>query len=273
MTEFVTSADGTVIAFDRTGEGPPIILVGGATQFRAFDATTIELAHQLAARGFTAVNYDRRGRGESTDTPPFAIEREIEDIDALVTEVGGSAALYGSSSGAALCLWAAATGVAVTKLVLWEPPLSLPGEGDDGAWLAGLAQRVAAGDHESAAEFFMRDMPPEWLETARHSDAWQTMLEIAPTLVYDAAVLERAQHGPWNELWATVTMPTLVIVGEQTLPDFPPVAEALVAALPNAAQRRIDAANHDWEPGVMADAIAAFLRGGFPRPDGPKRVG
>ena len=132
MTEFVTSADGTVIAFDRTGEGPPMILVGGATQFRAFDVTTIELAHQLAARGFTAVNYDRRGRGESTDTPPFAIEREIEDIDALVAEVGGSAALYGSSSGAALCLWAAATGVAVTKLVLWEPPLSLPGEGDDG---------------------------------------------------------------------------------------------------------------------------------------------
>jgi len=265
VTEFVTSADGTRIAYDVAGEGPAIILVGGATQFRAFDATTSELVHQLAARGFTAVNYDRRGRGESTDTPPFAIEREIDDIEALVAAVGGTAALYGSSSGAALCLWAAATGIPVSKLVLWEPPLSLPGEGDDGEWLAGLAQRIAADDRDSAAEFFMRDMPPEWLESARTSDAWQTMLAIAPTLVYDAAVLERAQHAPWNEQWAAVTMPTLVIIGEQTLPNFPPVAEALVAALPNAAQHRIDAANHDWEPGIMADAIAGFLRGEFPQ--------
>ena len=260
MTEFVTSADGTVIAFDRTGEGPPIILVGGATQFRAFDATTIELAHQLAARGFTAVNYDRRGRGESTDTPPFAIEREIEDIDALVTEVGGSAALYGSSSGAALCLWAASTGVAVTKLVLWEPPLSLPGEGDDGAWLAGLAQRVAAGDHESAAEFFMRDMPPEWLEGVRSSDAWPVMKGIASTLAYDAEALARAQDGtPWSVHWSNVAMPTLVLVGERTLPLFPPAAAALVRALPRARQITIAAQDHGWRPEVMASVLGEFF--------------
>jgi len=258
MTDFVTSADGTRIAFDREGKGAAVILVGGATQFRAFDPTTTELAHELAERGLTVVNYDRRGRGDSGDTLPFALEREIEDIAALVAEVGGSAALYGSSSGAALCLWAAAAGLPVTALVLWEPPLELEGT-HDRDWLTGLEQRIADGDREAAAEFFMRDMPPEWVEGARSSDAWATLVSIAPTMVYDATALERSQHASWKENWAQVAAPTLVVIGEQTLPIFPPVADALVAALPNARQTRIDATHQDWDPADMATVIADFV--------------
>ena len=259
MTDHVTSADGTRIAFDIEGDGPAVVLVGGATQFRAFDPATAELARLLARRGFTVVNYDRRGRGDSGDTPPFALEREIEDIAALIAAAGGDAALYGSSSGAVLCLWAAAAGLPVSSLVLWEPPLEPEGTRDRD-WLTGLERRIAADDREGAAEFFMRDMPPEWIESAKGSDAWQTLVSIAPTMVYDATVLERSQHAPWSENWATVTAPTLVVIGDETLPIFPPIADALVKALPNATQRRIDASHQDWDPADMAAVIADFVR-------------
>src|SRR5215204_6963298 len=111
MTEFVTSSDGTQIAFGRLGSGPSVILVGGAMQFRAFDPQTGQLAERLAERGFTVVNYDRRGRGESAGRGPYVLDSEIADLEALITEVGGPAALFGSSSGGAICLAAAATGL------------------------------------------------------------------------------------------------------------------------------------------------------------------
>jgi len=260
MTRYVTSADGTRIAYDRQGSGPAVILVASAIQFRAFDPTTVELARQLAAAGFDVINYDRRGRGDSTDTLPFSVDREVQDIAALVELAGGSAALFGSSSGGALCLWAAASGLDLTGLVLWEVPLSLEGEGDGGEWLIGLQQRIAQGDRGAAVEFYMRDMPAEWLEAAKRSQAWPVMKDVAPTLVYDAAALERAQRGPWAQLWGSVTIPVRVLLGEQTLPLFPPVADALERALPNASQRRIDAADHGWRPEVMAAAVAEFLR-------------
>jgi pimeloyl-ACP methyl ester carboxylesterase len=169
MTEFVTSADGTRIAFDIEGEGPAVILIAGAMQFRAFDPTTVELAHQLASRGFTVVNYDRRGRGESGSENAGVLDREVEDVAALVERVGGRAALYGSSSGSAIALWAAQAGVGATRLALWEPPLTLEGEGDGGEFYRGLRARVEAGDNDGAVEYFMRDMPPEWLAGSKAS--------------------------------------------------------------------------------------------------------
>jgi pimeloyl-ACP methyl ester carboxylesterase len=268
VTEFVTSGDGSRIAYDRVGEGPVIILVGGAMQFRAFDPTTAELARRLADSGFTVVNYDRRGRGESSDasaeyTPAAGVDHEVEDIAALIGAVGGSAGLYGSSSGGALCLWAAAAGIGVTRLALWEVPLGLEGGDDGSAHLAGLQERIAADDREATVAFFMRDMPPQWLEGARTSPAWPTMLSIAPTMAYDAAVLARSQAGtPWAQQWAAVTVPTLVIVGEETLPIFPPAADALVAALPRARQIRVPAANHSWELDAMATVLAEFFGAG-----------
>ena len=118
--ETVTSQDGTRIAFDRIGQGPPVVLVGGAFSYRLFPKM-VELAELLAER-FTVLNYDRRGRGDSSDTPPYAIDREIEDLHALVGTVGGSASLSGWSSGGVLALRAAAAGVPVDRIAVYEPP-------------------------------------------------------------------------------------------------------------------------------------------------------
>ncbi len=257
MTEFVISADGTRIAYDTVGSGPAVILVGGANQFRAFDTGSTEVARLLAESGFTAVTYDRRGRGESGDTLPYVVDREVDDIEALSRVVGGNTALYGSSSGAVLCLWAAARLPGITKLILWEPPLDLESDGSEN--LSGLQTRLAAGDREATVAFFMRDMPPQWLDGARNSPAWPTLLSVAHTLAYDAAVLARAEQGDLAEHWTQVTIPVIVLIGEETQPIFPPAADAIVAALPNATQRRIDARHHSYEPAVIAREISDFL--------------
>jgi pimeloyl-ACP methyl ester carboxylesterase len=259
MSEYVRSADGTPIAFDRIGVGPAVVLVGGASQFRALDPTTVELARRPGDRGHTVINYDRRGRGESGDTAPYAVEREIEDLEALLREVGGHAALFGSSSGAVLCLHAAAARIGATRLVLWEAPLALEGAGDGGRFLAGMTKLIDAGDRAGAVELFMSDMPPEWLAGLRSSPAWDLMLAIAPTLPYDAAVLDRAERSPWAAQWSSVHMPVLVLVGEETLPIFPPAADALVVALPDAQLKIMRAANHGWQPEIMCETIGDFL--------------
>jgi len=258
MTEFVTSPDGTRIVFTRIGSGPPVVLVAAAGQFRAFDGATVELARQLADRGFTVVNYDRRGRGESTDTQPGGLDREIEDLSTIVDAVGGTAALYGSSSGAVLALWAAQAGLDITKIALWEAPLRLDDDGTES--LNGIRERVERGDRDDAVAFFMRDMPPQWLASARASDSWPVMLSIAPTLAYDMEALARAQSGEdWAVQWNDVTMPVLVMFGEETLPIFPTAAKALVTALPNARQLKIAASNHGWRPEVMVAVLAEFF--------------
>ncbi|MBF4635068.1 alpha/beta hydrolase [Agreia pratensis] len=265
MTEFVKSADGTRIAYDRLGSGAlAIILVGSAMNYRAFDPTTVQIATLLADQGFSVVNYDRRGRGESGDAADYAVEREVDDIAALLDVLGGSAALYGNSSGGALALWAAATpgvGERITKLALFEVPLSLEGEGDGGADLRAMNELVAAGDQAAVVEYFMKDMPPQWLEGAKSSPAWPDMLAISHTLAYDEALLERAQHAPWAEQWASVTQPVIAMVGEPTVPIFPPAASALETALPNARALVIDAAHHSVRPEVMAALLGGFLTG------------
>src|SRR5918995_2722784 len=129
MTETIRSADGTTIAFDRYGDGPPLILVGGAFQHRAIDQSTAELAQRLGER-FTVFHYDRRGRGDSSDTQPWAVEREVEDLAALVEHAGGEAQAYGMSSGGGLVIEAAGRGVPLTKLAVYEPPVSTGGDED-----------------------------------------------------------------------------------------------------------------------------------------------
>jgi pimeloyl-ACP methyl ester carboxylesterase len=265
MTEFVTSADGTRIAYDRFGSGAlAIILVGSAMNYRAFDPTTVQIATLLADQGFSVINYDRRGRGESGDAPDYAVEREVDDIAALLDVLGTSAALYGNSSGGALALWAAAApGVKerITGLALFEVPLTLEGEGDDGVELRTINELVASGDRGAVVEYFMRHMPPQWLEGAKASAAWPDMLAIAHTLAYDVAVLEKADHAPWAEQWASITQPVIALVGAQTQPIFPPVAAALAEALPHARSVEIDAANHSVRPEVMAALLGGFLTG------------
>lgn len=259
MSLFATSADGTRIAYDRLGDGPTVILVAGAFQYRAFDPITSEMARQLASRGFTVVDYDRRGRGESVATGPFTLARQIEDIAALIDANGGEAALFGGSSGGAISLAAAAAGLPITKLALWEVPLDEELGADGAAFLAGLREKIAAGDNEGVVEYFMQDMPPEWLEGSRQSEAWPKMCAIAPSLEADAESLAWSQSAPRAELWASVTQPTLVLLGEETLPFMPSAADSIVRALPNARVRRIAAADHQWDPATMTPVLAEFF--------------
>lgn len=260
MTDFVQSADGTKIAYDMEGEGPPVILVVGALQFRAFDPGTGRLARALAADGHTVITYDRRGRGESTDGPTYAVDREVEDIAALLDVAGTEAALFGNCSGAVLALWAAEAGLPVSRLALWEPPLALEGQGDDSKQLETLKRLWAAGDRQAMVEHFLRDLPDGWLEEARRGPAWPIYLEVAHTLAYDSAVVERASHAPWAEQWSRISQPTLVLIGEDTQPSFPPIANALVRALPNATMETLPARQHRWQADLMADRLGRFLR-------------
>ncbi len=259
MSDFVTSGDGTRIAYDTLGDGAAVILVGGAFQYRSFDPTTTEMARQLATQGFTVINYDRRGRGESVATGPFTLAREVEDIYALIDASGGEASLYGSSSGGSIALAAAAAGLEVTKLALWEVPLDEELGTEGAEFLAGLRERIAAGDNERVVEYFMHDMPPEWVEGSRQSEAWPLMCAIAPTLEADSESLAWSQSAPRAELWATVKQPTLVLVGEDTLPIMPVAADSIVRALPNAQLRRIPATDHQWDVATMTPVLAEFL--------------
>jgi pimeloyl-ACP methyl ester carboxylesterase len=155
------SADGTTIAFERTGTGPALILVDAALGFRGFGPMG-ELAGLLAG-DFTVVTYDRRGRGESTDTPPYVVDREVDDLAALIEEAGGSAFVYGFSSGAVLGLHAAARGLPIPKLALLEPPIPLDDQPEEGDLRAEVAEMVAAGRRGDAVEHFNRSIGvPEW---------------------------------------------------------------------------------------------------------------
>src|ERR687893_1426414 len=208
----VTSGDGTTIAFDRLGDGPPVIVVCGAMCDRALMRPTAE----ELAKHFTVFNYDRRGRGDSGDTAPYAVEREIEDIDALINEAGGSASVYGTSSGAALALEAAASGLAITKLALWEPPFILddsrPRPPADTARI--YTEFVSTGRRGDAVEFFMRQvvgLPAEFVTEARNAPWWPAQEALAHTLAYDATIM--GDYSLPSERVASVTTPTLVIAG------------------------------------------------------------
>jgi pimeloyl-ACP methyl ester carboxylesterase len=259
MTEFITSKDGTRIAYDRVGSGPAIILIAGAMQFRAFDPTTTAMAGLLAERCYSVINFDRRGRGETASSEPMTLGQTIDDIAALIEAAGGEAAVFGSSSGGAIALAAAAAGLPITGLVLWEVPLGDEGGSDGAEFLDGLRQHIRAGHGDETIEYFMKDMPAEWLAGAKASGGWPIMVAMGPSLEPDSESLAWTQSAPRVELWKNVTQPTAVLVGEQTGPIMHPAADSMVASLPNASKRVIPAANHSWEPEVMAQKIAEFL--------------
>ena len=260
MSEFATSADGTRIAYDRFGSGPVLIFVDGAMQFRAFDPQTGELAEKLAEGGLTTVRYDRRGRGESVFEGPSTLDQEVADLAALIETVGGPAALYGSSSGGAIALAAAAAGLPVSRLALWEVPLDAE-LGDEGAeFLAGFRDQIASGDTEASLLYFMKDMPAEWVEGSRNSPAWEVMKALTPSLVPDSEALAWTQTAPRKELFAPVTVPVLAMLGEQTLPFFRPAAESIVGAVPDGRTTRVAGANHGWELDAMTTTLVDFLR-------------
>lgn len=256
--ETVISKDGTKLAVDVQGSGPAIVLVSGGSVDRGSNAG---LADALKA-DFTTYNYDRRGRGDSGDTTPYAVEREIEDIEAVIALAGGKAHLYGSSSGAGLAFEAAAAGAPVDKLVLWEPPYNLDPAGRPPAdSVEQLDRLVAEGRRGDAATFFMVEMvrlPADFAAFAKTQPWWAAQEAIAHTLAYDARVM--GDYSVPTATAARVTVPTLILTGGASFPFFRPTAEALVAALPDGRTAVLEGQRHDVDATVLGAAMAAFLR-------------
>jgi pimeloyl-ACP methyl ester carboxylesterase len=255
----VTSSDGTTIAFDRLGDGPAVILVCGAST----DSMANAPLAALLAEHFTVFNYDRRGRGDSGDTTPYAVEREVEDIDAVIDAAGGSASVYGTSSGGALALEAAAGGLAVTKLALWEPPYILD---ESRRPPADLVERydemIAAGRRGDAVEFFMAKvvgLPPDFVAYARTQPFWQEQEALAHTLAYDATVM--GDYSLPVERAAALTAPTLVMAGGASFPFMRETAQALAEIIPDAQTRILDDQEHNVAPEALAAVLEEFFAG------------
>jgi len=256
----VTSVDGTRIGYERTGDGPALVLVDGALCFRAFGPMP-PLA-QVLAPDFTVYTYDRRGRGESGDTAPYAVAREVEDLAAVIRAAGGSASVYGISSGAALAMEAAAGGVPIRKLALYEPPYTAEG-GDTGPVAESnrrLNELLAAGRRGDAVEFFMTGVgaPAEAIAGMRRSPMWPVFEGVAPTIAYDFAILGDGTVP--RERAARVAVPTLVADGGAS-PDFlRRPTKALADAIPGAHYQTLDGQTHEVSPEVIGAVLTEFLR-------------
>ena len=261
----VTSRDGTTIAYSKTGNGPTLILVSGATSFRAFDPSQQALADLLADQ-FTTIAYDRRGRGESGDTQPYATEREIEDIAALLAANGGHAFVLGFSSGAVLALEATAAGLPIDKLVMYEPPFVLAGSGfppPPADYVETRDRMTASGDRDAAPAYFMSSvgMPPEAIDGAKQSPIWPLMQSIGPTIAYDGRVMFDGYYTErrFPDRWRTATQPVLVLNGDASFPFMPMAADAVAAQLPNATRKTLAGQDHGPKPEVMAPVLREFF--------------
>ncbi|MFW3170510.1 alpha/beta fold hydrolase [Geodermatophilus sp. CPCC 206100] len=258
MTEYAQTVDGVRIAYDREGAGQPLVLVGGAGQFRAVDPATRELTAALADRGFDVVHHDRPGRGDSGGEPPFGLAGEVAAIRALLELVGGRAWLYGSSSGGAIALAAAAGLPGVDRLLLWEVPLGEEGGTDGAQFLAAIRALVAAGDREGTLRLFTEDIPG-WFDSVRAGPQWPLYERMAPTLEADAEALAWTQSAPRRQLWASITAPTVVLLGTDTFPFMADAADSICRSLPDAERAELPGGGHRWRAADLADRIAAYL--------------
>jgi len=257
----VHSKDGTTIAFDQSGQGPAIILVGGAFQHRAIDPRTAQLA-ALLAQHFTVFHYDRRGRGNCGDTQPYAVEREVEDLDAFIKEAGGSAFVLGMSSGGVLALEAAKRGLAITKLALYEPPFNA---GDAHAHQASenytrqLTALLAEGRRGDAVALAMTTWgaPAEAIAGMRQTPVWSLFESVAPTLAYDNAIM--GDGSVPAERLASITVPTLVMNGGASPAFMHNAAQVVAHALPNAKLRTLEDQTHEVAPEVLAPVLEKFF--------------
>ena len=257
----LSSPDGTTIAYDKRGEGPALILVDGALTVHSSGSG--ELATLLAPH-FTVYGFDRRGRGESGDTLPYAVDREIDDIEALIDRAGAPAFLYGHSSGGPLAMRAAIRlGGKVSKLAMYEPPYNNdPGAQESWSqYLGQLEVALAEGRPDDAVALFLRfaGMPAEQVDGMRRAAFWPGMAAVAPTLAYDhAAILGE----PWSVpagLAARVPVPALVLSGDAGLPFMPDAARVLSEAIPQGRFRTLAGQTHEVNPGVLAPVLVEFF--------------
>ena len=263
--DHATSKDGTAIAYLRGGDGPAVVLVGGALDDGSENARLIP----TLADSFTVASYARRGRGDSGDTPPYSLEREIEDLAAVVDELGGHAHAFGASSGGALLLEAAAAGLSLDRIAVWEVPYAVGGEAVAGwqQYSAALLEALARDDRDRALELFMRlaGSPEEMVEQVKESEHWPIMRELAPTLAHDAACL--GDGPPPADRLGKISQPTLVMTGpggeeamqEMAVDFMGNSADAIVAAMPAAQRRRLMEGGHMVDPAVLGPVLASWF--------------
>lgn len=259
----VQSRDGVPISFSRAGGGPVLILVDGALCYRAFGMSA--QFSTLLSPCFTVITYDRRGRGESGDARPYAVQREVEDLGALITAHGGAASLVGFSSGAALALEAARCGLPISRLVMYEPPFIVddsrtPTPAD---FVQQLDTALEKGRPGEAVAMFMRlvQMPALAIAVMRLLPAWSKLKAVAHTLPYDMTLMIEYQRGrplP-EERWAGMTTPTLLVDGGKSPAWMRGGVQAAARAIPGAQYRTLPGQTHMVKPGVLAPLIRAFL--------------
>lgn len=261
-TRRIKSADGTTIAFERVGDGPPLVLVGGALSDRTAPTSGTPLATMLAHR-FTVLAYDRRGRGDSGDTSPWALDRELEDLAALIAAAGGSAAVFGNASGGLLALDAAAQGLAITRLAVYEPPVIL--DADRAASFVRLAneldQVVAEARRTQAVELYftrVMQMPAPAVAQLRRTPMWPEFEDLAHTLSYDLRIAARgaARLAEAPE----VQSPALAIDGGASPGWMRGAIEAVARAIPRGRHRTLEGQAHAVDPKALALALEGFLR-------------
>jgi pimeloyl-ACP methyl ester carboxylesterase len=258
------SKDGTAIAYNKAGNGPPLILVDGALCYREFGPSKALAA--LLTRDFTVFTYDRRGRGESGDTAPYELDREVEDIEALIKVAGGSACVYGISSGAALALEAASRGLPISKLALYEAPFLVDDSREPipADYPSRLENLIANDRRSDALRLFMKSVgaPAIFVVFMRLTPAWSKLKAVAHTLPYDISIVHENQRGKplpagrWNGL----TAPTLVVDGGKSPAWMRNAAQALAASL-NAKYRTLDGQTHMVKPQALAPVLREFFAG------------
>ncbi|SDP77290.1 Pimeloyl-ACP methyl ester carboxylesterase [Streptomyces sp. cf386] len=260
MDKKTISTDGTSITYEITGEGPVVILVSGAM---STGGTVAPLAVPLSARFRVAV-YDRRGRGESGDTAPYAVEREVEDLATLIETMGGEAALCGVSSGGALVLEAAASGLPVRQIAVYEVPFVDFLEGGarlHAEYTANLAEALAQGRRGDAVELFLRltGMAEQTIQGARQSPMWAGMEAIAPSLAYDNAVMGDGLAP--RERLASITAPLLAVAGGASPSWMREATRTVAETVPEGTYRSLEGQTHMVEPDVLGPVLAEFFEG------------
>ncbi|WP_026926948.1 alpha/beta fold hydrolase [Granulicoccus phenolivorans] len=264
----VTSADGTRLAYTAWGAGAPIVIIDGATAHRATTAENPATAALLADE-FLVINYDRRGRGDSDDHLPYAVEREFEDLAAIIEQAGHArpTTVFGWSSGGNLALNAAQAGVPIARIAAFEPNAAvddtrppLPGD-----YVERLDAAVAAGRPGDAVALFLTEavlLPPELVAGMREEDWWPGLEAIAPTIAYDGRQVGDALSGrPLRpDLWNRIDIPVLVLHGIDTWPALAAGARAIAAHLPTATLRPVPGQEHSTTPDVLAAALRDFIK-------------
>jgi pimeloyl-ACP methyl ester carboxylesterase len=255
MIETTRSADGTSITYERSGNGPALILAGGALNNRHSAGALVPLLESK----FSVITFDRRGRGDSGDTPPYTPAREVEDLGALIAAAGGTARVYGHSSGAVLALEAAAAGAGITRLAVYEPPYLTDDSGgkESGATTREIQAALDEGDPGKAVEVFIRSTGVPFDAAMKESPWWPAMTAVAHTLPYDMALVGDSTV-PADRL-ANIGVPTLGLYGGASPAWARNSIEAVTAAIPGARQMVLEAQTHSASPEVLAPVLIEFF--------------